>query len=178
MKAAQENIEAHSAPRKRIPKRKTLVYGVLNKAGGDANLVFVPQDECRRLAGIHTAIATAKTWMSFCDQMPAKDLREVVRDLREREIDLPEKADRFDHDYLPPSYFDGDWPGFCEQGMLTWLPREICLGYGKMQGTVFNGPFLTFDLSRTNEIVQALEQAGFKCRRDSKLIRRACGYCI
>ncbi len=179
MKTAQKNIQAPSTPKKhiaRIPKHKTLVYGVLNKAGADANLVFIPQDECKRLAAIHTAIAGSKTWKAFCDQMPAKDLRDAVRDLRDREIDIPQEIDEFDERLLPPSYFDGDYPGWPEQGMLTWLPREICLGYGKLQGSVFNGPFLTLDVSRTSEIVQALEQAGFRCRHDTKLIRTACGY--
>jgi hypothetical protein len=155
---------------------RRLVYGLLDKGLGNSNLVFILAKETKRLAAIHTAIATAKTWGAFCRQMPVADLKDMVRDLREREFEPRQKTDPFDHDLLPPSYSDGDWPGWPEQMMLRSLPREICAQYGRLSGSVFNGPFLIFDVSRAKEIVQALTDAGFHCRHDPRLIRRACGY--
>jgi len=96
--------------------------------------------------------------------------------MRDWHIELPLPKDAFDDRVLPPSYFDGDWPEWAEQTMLDWLPDRICDEFGTCETSVLNGYFLTLDVSRTNEIVNALEQEGYQLRHDPHLISRACGY--
>ena len=47
-----------------------------------------------------------------------------------------------------------------------------------MKVTFSTGPFLTLSVNRTDETVRVLEQAGFQCHRDEKLIRQPCGYLL
>ena len=162
-------------PERRV--REPLVFGVLRKSLGDANLVFIPQRQARRLAAIHDAISEATTWKSFCDRMPLDDLWEVARQLREGRK-LPAMTDDFDDRWLPFGYHDGDWPDWPEQLMENWLPRRICAEYGKREGTLLNGEFLILDVTRAEDIVQALECEGFRLHCDQRLIRRACGYWV
>jgi hypothetical protein len=95
------------------------VFGLVDKGTGDSNLVFIPVDDAIRLAKVNNAIGRAKTWGTFCKMMPAKDLRYVIEDYREREEPLPRKRDGFS---LPGSFYDGDWPDWPEQMMLNWMP--------------------------------------------------------
>jgi hypothetical protein len=60
--------------------------------------------------------------------------------------------------------------------MFEWLPEGICSEYGKCETSVFNGFFLTLDVSREEEIVKALGENGFALMHDQNLIARACGY--
>jgi hypothetical protein len=160
---------------RRAPSRN-LVFGLVDKGVVEgSNLVFVKEKKAKRLASVHTAIGTAKTWGTFCRKMPAEDLRYVVDRLRERQELLPRKRDEFSFGLLPPAYFDGDWPGWPEQMMLDWMPEEIVEKYGRSRGSVFNGDYLVLQMSDAEEILKALERDGFRCRLDEKLVRQACG---
>ena len=170
-------IADHWPPPRKRGVREPLVFGVLRKRFGDENLVFIPQRQARRLAAIHNAISEATTWKSFCDRMPLDDLCDVVSELR-GDRKLPATTDDFDRRWLPGPYHDGDWPGWPEQLMENWLPRRICAEYGKREGTRLNGWFLILDVTRADEIVQALERKGFQLRHDPRLVRRACGYSV
>jgi hypothetical protein len=170
-------IADHWPPPPERRMREPLVFGVLRKSLDDANLVFIPQSQARRLAAIHTAISEATTWFSFCERMPLDNLWEVARELR-RHRKLPAMTDDFDDRWPPFGYHDGDWPGWPEQLMLNWLPQRICDIYGTVETSVFNGFFLILDVSRANEIVNALEQEAFQLHHDPQLVRRACGYSV
>ena len=162
-------------PERRV--REPLVFGIIRKSQGEANLVFIPQRQARRLAAIHTAISEATTWKSFCDLMPIDDLWKVTSELHERHP-LPAMTDEFDDRWLPFGYHDGDWPDWPEQLMENWLPSRICAEYGKLEGSLLNGDFLILDVTRTEEIVQELLREGFQLRHDPRLVRRACGHWV
>ena len=122
------------------------MFGIIRKSQGEANLVFIPQRQARRLAAIHTAISEATTWKSFCDLMPVDDLWKVTSELRDRHP-LPAMTDEFDDRWLPFGYHDGDWPDWPEQLMENWLPSRICAEYGKLDGSLLNDDFLILDLT-------------------------------
>lgn len=153
---------------------ETLAFGLVPRGGEQGNLVFIPQLEAKRLAAIHTAIASAQTWGHFCERMPANDLLEVKANIIECGESLPEDSDEF-HIDLIPGLTDGDWPDWPEQKMLDWLPAEFCQRYGKVESSVLNGPYLTLDITRSPEILDALECTGFELRFDEELVRKACG---
>jgi hypothetical protein len=155
---------------------KNLVFGLVDKGVVEgSNLVFVKEKKAKRLASVHIAIGTAKTWGTFRRKMPAEDLRYVVDRLQEREEPLPRKRDKFGFGLLPSAYFDGDWPGWPEQMMLDWMPEEIVEKYGQAPCSVLNGHYLVLRMSDAEEILKALERDGFRCRLDEKLVRQACG---
>jgi len=106
--------------------------------------------------------------------MPLDALWEVASELRERR-QLPAMTDGFDDRWLPFGYHDGDWPDWPEQLMENWLPPRICVEYGKLAGSLLNGDFLILDVTRAEEIVQALLREGFQLGHDPRLVRRACG---
>ena len=160
---------------RRAPSRN-LVFGLVDKGVVEgSNLVFVKEEKAKRLASVHTAIETSKTWGAFCRKMPAEDLRYVLDHLSESQGPLPRKRDQFGFGLLPPAYFDGDWPGWPEQLMFDFMPDEIVEKYGRSPGSVFNGHYLVLRMSDAEEILKALERDGFRCRLDEKLVRQACG---
>lgn len=156
-----------------LKARLTYVFGVVTR-GDEKNLVFIPESEATRLAAVYDAIFTSKTWSDFTKQMPADDLREVVSRFIDDEQPLPSGNDKFVAEFLPPAYFDGDWPDWAEQKMLQWVPAAILQRYATMMPTAINGSYPILDASRKAEIVAAMEKAGFQCREDEALVKNAC----
>jgi hypothetical protein len=148
------------------------VFGVVAR-GDESNLVFIPELEAKRLAAIYDAISS-KTWGEFARRMPADDLQDVISWFIEDERDVPSDDEKFVPEFLPPPYFDGDWPDWAEQKMLQWVPASILQKYATMMPTAINGSYPILDVSRKPEIVAAMEEAGFDCREDEKLVRNAC----
>ena len=142
---------------------------------GNSNLVFIVERDAKRLAKVHHAIATAKTWRTFCKRMPARDLKYVKRNYIDSGDPLPRKRDGFS---LPGSYFDGDWPDWPDQMMLDWMPRSIVKKYGKPTCSVLNGYFLELAMADAEDILRALEKEGFRCRLNERLVRQACGWIL
>ena len=70
---------------------------------------------------------------------------------------------------------DGDYPGWPAQEMLRWMPRDIRRDFGGVDSSWVSGEFLTLELKSTRAIVQRLTQAAFRCRRNQRLVERACG---
>jgi hypothetical protein len=157
-----------------LKAKSTYVFGVVTRGGDETNLVFIPEPEARRLAAIHQAICRSKTWSDFTRQMPEDDLQEVVSRFIEDDEPLPSDEDRFVVDFLPPAFFDGDWPDWAEQKMLHWVPSAILRKYGIMMPTAINGSYPILDPSRKLEIVAAMNEAGFECREDEELVKGAC----
>ena len=155
-----------------MPSRKILVFGQIKKAG-EATLIFIPESEALRLAAIHRAIADSATWADFFRLMPSADLTYVLNSMRECDDD-PLPSDKFDVERLP-GFCDGDWPTWPDQQMLEWLPASICRQYGRIEDSMLNGQYLVLDVRRTPEIIAALELAGFECRWDEALVKRASG---
>jgi hypothetical protein len=91
----------------------------------------------------------------------------------EQDEPLPNRSAKFDPDRL--GVCEGDYPEWPEQKMLDWLPAHVCREFGRVESSVLNGPFLSLDVRRAPEILAALERAGFECRLDEELVRRACG---
>jgi hypothetical protein len=69
---------------------------------------------------------------------------------------------------------DGDWPGWPEQEMLSWVPADIQERYGNVRCSVLNGDFLQFSAD-AGVVADALRRHGYQCRRDDALVARACG---
>lgn len=156
-----------------LERKSAFVFGVL-KRGEDENLVFIPEPEARRLAAIYHAIGTSKTWADFTRLMPADDLHELVSRFIEDDEKPPNNDAKFVVEFLPPAYFDGDWPDWAEQKMLQWVPSAIIQKFATMMPTAINGSYPIIDASRKSEIVAAMKEAGFDCREDEELVKNAC----
>jgi hypothetical protein len=151
------------------------VYGVITRGIDEKNLVFIPEAEAKRLAAIYDAIYTSKTWGDFVRQMPPDDLQDVLARFSDYDIDPPKKEDKFTDDFLPPAYFDGDWPDWAQQKMFQWVPSSIIEKYGTAMPTTINGSYLILDPARKAEIVAEMQAAGFDCMEDEELVNGACG---
>ncbi len=77
-------------------------------------------------------------------------------------------------DFLPPAFFDGEWPDWPEQNMLQWVPESILQKYATMTPTAINGSYPILDAGRKSEIVAAMKEAGLECREDEELVNGAC----
>jgi hypothetical protein len=170
---SQHNSEDEQTESTLSPSKQTLVFGQIQKAA-QAVLVFIPEADAVRLAAIHRAIATAVTWGDFFDAVPSDELDTVYdRVIDEDGEHLPDRSAKFDPDLL--GVCEGDYPDWPEQQMLDWLPAHICREFGRVESSALNGAFLSLDVRRAPEILAALERAGFECRLDEELVRRACG---
>lgn len=88
---------------------------------------------------------------------------------------LPDERDPFDSADIP-GLCDGDWPDWPAQEMLNWVPTVIQKTYGQRLDSMLNGPLLTFRTEDEKAIVEAFVELGYRCRRDDRFVRRACGY--
>ena len=163
-------------------KEKTIVYGL-----SPLGLLFLPGSRAKELADFYEALVTAKTWGEFRG-MVSKDIYEFY---------LPESmhyqgpSDKSDQDlrpfyipdetpFNPNDIFSFDHlPGHPQIEMAGWMPKEIREKFGRrfryaaMDMKVPDGEGLELDESKMNEIVEALEERGFECRRDDTLVLAA-----
>jgi hypothetical protein len=91
--------------------------------------------------------------------------------------DAPEADAPFSSSHIS-AYVDGFWPAWPAQEMLRWVPKEIQDQFGRVESSIHNGEFLTFDIRRQDQIVAAFEQNGYECRNDEVLVNRACGVAV
>lgn len=102
---------------------------------------------------------------------PALTEQQAARTYRALDVGdrLPCDDDPFEKECIS-GVEEGDWPDWPEQVMLFRVPSEILNRYGRIEESVLNGPYAVLDISRENEIVAALKQLGYWCRRDDGLI--------
>ena len=143
---------------------RALVYGEVQ--GG---LVFIGEQKAREQAEIYGALESATTWGELRRRLPA-GARAHLTDLLEEEDEHPD-AEPFDAGEWDP-YVDGDWPPWPAQQMLDWVPERIQT-LGSSEGSAISGDSLSLDPGREREVVAALEEEGFTCRRDDELVRKA-----
>ena len=87
---------------------------------------------------------------------------------------IPSEEEEFDPEEIC-GLADGDWPGAQEIDMVNWVPEEIQEKFGTIGDTVFNGEYLSFNISKEKEIVEAFRAFGYRCERDDELIEKAQG---
>lgn len=177
------------------PKEADIVCGEFSD-----NFVLIPRSEALRLARVHYAIQSSATWGEFKANLPTEEWQDILSSLayptlaeyREEEgfetdeaalesykslplgDRMPVDSDKFLSEWLP-GFTDGDWPEWPAQQAQNWVPREIQQRFGSSVSSVLNGPFLTLDPSRANEIVAAMQELGYVCERDDRLVRSASG---
>jgi hypothetical protein len=175
-------------PSRRARRHSDLVYGV---AGED--LIFIDRGQAKELAACHEAWGEkgGATWGQLRAKISPSSYRKLL-DLYRRhresfyvalcerhrdssgsgtpEEDRPIVCEGFD----PIS--DGDWPGWPQQDMLSWVPGDIVEEFGERSSSFVSGDCLVLDRDRVEEIVAAFESHGFTCAKGEKLVKRACGY--
>ena len=72
-------------------------------------------------------------------------------------------------------YQDGDWPEWPAQDMIQWVPESVQQQFGSVVDSTLNGSYLMFDPEQEIELVAAMDELGFTCRRDDVLIEAANG---
>jgi hypothetical protein len=88
---------------------------------------------------------------------------------------MPDSTHPFDPEQVPGKA-DGDWPEWPAQAMLSWMPADIVLRFGRREESVLNGSFLWLDPGSRDEIVEALDALGWQCEEDEGLVMAASGY--
>jgi len=161
---------------------------VVYSDAGD-HLVFIEESEAHDFVRLHGSMQ-AGTWGEFKAQAPAYWYEDAVERLEEQmmeEIHQDEESDpagrqtfegpaaekRFDADEIP-GHAGGNWPGWPQGDMESWMPDEIQRRFGTM---VSNFPFVDFlqlPLEHEDEIISAMRDHGYDCLRDDNLVWAAC----
>jgi len=152
------------------PQSEPLVYGVVADM-----LVLLPKSTADYLVATLHAIHFSRTWGEFKKSAPAEAYQEVVEILEENDEEEPPPRNLFDSDDIF-DFTDGDWPEWPAQLMLGYIPEEIRQAYGIIQVSTLNGPFLEINPTREKEVIKALEERGFTCLKDDRLLNAASGY--
>lgn len=153
---------------------KRIVCGIVP----DGYAVVVPRVKAAELALLNNAIWSARTWGQLRRMCPPARLDELVAlaaqaaEWSGEELRTSEWS-HFEPDL--PGVSSGDWPEWPAQDMIFWLPREIQDRFGRREVTMFNGPFLTLDPERVDELMAALRELGYEVERDDDLVLWACG---
>jgi hypothetical protein len=167
-----EAARLDTLPHVPILASRSLVYGE-HPVG--QQLLFIPDKRARFLAQVWRALVKSKTWNDLKRLAPAAAYREI-RGHNKDNLDPHElRADTpFDY-YEMTGVPDGDYPGWPAQEMFGWMPLDIQLDFGSTEGSRLNGECLIFRPNDTKAIVERLKRAGFRCRRNQRLVERAHG---
>jgi len=152
------------------PKKEPLVYGVVADM-----LVLLPKSTAEYLKATLHAIQISRTWGEFKKNAPAEAYQEAVEILEENEEEEPPPREPFDSDDIL-DYTAGEWPEWPAQIMLDWIPEEIRQAYGVIQVSSISGPFLEISPEREQEVIKALEERGYTCLKNDKLVTSASGF--
>jgi hypothetical protein len=149
---------------------KELVYGV---AWGQ--LIFIPRNRAEELAATYTAINNSETWGDFQDRVPAYIYRQAVERLEwGLGVIQPPNYREFDPEEIN-GFSDGEWPSWPAQEMTLWFPREVWQGEGFLKATVYGGVTLQLHAHSKKKLVRKLQQMGYTCREDARLLNSATG---
>jgi hypothetical protein len=149
-----------------------IVYGEIYES-----LAFIPKKRALELAQIHYALQHSKTWGEFKSRVPQRVYDSIMQYFRMDGEPTPEDVEPFSSEKVP-GYLDGDFPGWPAQEMLAWVPEAIQEEYGSVESSAFGEPCFEFDPGMELEIVSALQEMSYRCNKDEKLVREACGFHI
>lgn len=180
---------------KRGPPGRQLIYGMADSG----YLLVVGEEEAWHRAALHRVLYLTRTWGEVKERVHPEQYAFFVRwwhgenqGLYAEEQRLLEQDRLFDLMDPPPprrrtrrpkpdALFElaglACWLGDDDlrSDMKGWLPGDACIEEPHMMaiGTDYEKPCLELDSGRRNEIIAALERAGYPCRRDDELIRAA-----
>ncbi|MDO9410067.1 hypothetical protein [Patulibacter sp.] len=141
-----------------------IVYGDLGGA-----LVLVPRDRAEELATVRRAVQESMTWGELLSRLSDERRAQIAEAYGE---DEQPADDATLADEPVPGWDDGDWPEAPIQAMLDWVPAEA-QALGEEVSTRLSGEHLGLEPARTDEVVAAMEAAGYTMRRDDALVERA-----
>jgi hypothetical protein len=145
---------------------KNIVYGEY-----EDELVFIPAARARHLALTWKAMLRARTWGELRKFAPPRAYDEILKFNEPRSI---RAWHSFDYVEMTPAP-DGDYPGFPRQEVMQWMPARVWQTLARMVDTAVNGEYPSFDPLDELEIVAALEECGYHCRRNQRLVDAAHG---
>jgi hypothetical protein len=141
-----------------------IVYGDLGGA-----LVLVPRDRAEELASVRAAVQGATTWGELRSRVSAERRAQIAEGYGD---DEQPDDDTTLADEPVPGWDDGDWPEAPVQAMLDWVPAEV-RALGEEVSTRLSGEHLLLEPARTDEVVAAMEAAGYSIQRNDALVERA-----
>lgn len=179
----------------RGPPGRRLIYGTADSG----YLLVVDEEEAWHRAALHRVLYLARTWGEVKERVHPDQYAFFVRWwhgeahgpyaheqwLLEQEgltslMDPPPPRRRAREPKLDaPFELDGLSSWLSDDGlrydMKYWFPGDACLRAPRMAaiGTDYEEPFLNLDWDREDKIIEALERAGYTCRRDDELIGAA-----
>jgi hypothetical protein len=145
-----------------------VIYGEL-----DGGLIFLLEPDAEGLVAVRRAIHGSRTWGEFFDALPDAYRSEVRDILADDDIEI-RNDDAFHPDEIP-GYPDGDWPQWPAARMLEWMPEEIANEFGEHVGSAITGDSLQIAAHKEEDVVRALNAAGYSCHRDESMIRMVSG---
>ena len=152
--------------KRRTRRKDTVFYRTVPHYGC---LVFAPKEVALRVAGLHRALAKARTWGQFRAMVSPADYSEVVRasfdDMYERR---PTSTDKFSAEQVA-GWSDGDYPEWLQQNMDLYLPEDLLQRYGEAEETVINGDVWMIPPENAAAMIHELEALGFIVKRRSDL---------
>lgn len=160
-------------------QEREIIYGITN-----LGLLFLPVKRANELADRYKALLTAKTWGEF-KSLVSKEFYEffLPNSHYYEGPDEPEGGDYSPYDIAPETAFTPNdvltydiLPSHPEIEMTEWMPKEIQEKFGRkmryaaMDMNIPKGEILVLDENQMDEIVAALEEFGYICKRDDDLL--------
>jgi hypothetical protein len=137
---------------------ETIVYRVVHHNG---SLVFAYESDAERVARIHEALNTARTWGEFRAKMPSADYSEVVQRFDEDGERRPRASDPFKPDSVA-GWSDGDYPEWLQHEMGRVVPDDLLRKYGTRANTMVNGSFWMIPPDHAELLANELRARGYR----------------
>lgn len=128
--------------------------------------LFARLETAETLVAIRKALENSSTWGDFRRLMPAAQLAQIERAMREDAeqnddaLESPQDSDPFEGESVP-GYSDGDWPTWIAASMLQELPEAVISAFGTVQTSVLNGEFVEFEARDVPAIKAMLAELGW-----------------
>ena len=157
------------------PGNETTLNSVVYGVQPDGFLYFMERDEALWYAYFFYACEIAETYADFQRLAPPGVWDEMLQRFEWTEDGQPlDMAAPFDGGADVPGASEAEWQ--YPSAMKLWIPQEVQDQFGYHSGSPVSGDY-TLMLETLHEagIVQMMEQHGFRCERDDRLISAAYG---
>ena len=143
----------------------TLVYRISPLNGG---VVFAYESDAERIAQVHHALKTARTWADFRARMPAAEYSRVVQGFDNAQVRRPKSNAAFSPDDVS-GWSDGDYPDWLQQDMDCVVPEDLLSKYGRLAHTLLNGAFWMIAAEHAKPLADELRVRGYRVIRRQSL---------
>ena len=134
----------------------------------EMSVLFAPRTVALEIFDTREKLTACKTWGDARKSLPSERFAELVDELVAPSDQPPTDDAVIDSEDLDDLKREHDWPRLSYEASVECLPADIVEEFGSDYSGAFDSG-VHLDVDRVDELVERLEQAGYRCEHDPRV---------